>query len=406
MKRVLYISYDGMTDPLGQSQVIPYLKGLSAFGHRIIIVSAEKEDRFLSHEKELRKDFMMNELGWFPIVYSNTFQFISQYATYKRLQRESIKLQEEHHFEVVHCRSYIPSLIGLELKRNFDIKFIFDMRGFWADERVEGKIWNQKNLLYNRAYQYFKSKEKEFLKESDAIISLTQNAKEEIRSWRGLNTDSAKISVIPCCTDLQFFSGDNVDATAQQQLRKQLNIDEKDYVLGYSGSLGTWYLAGEMLKFFKCILSIEPQSKFLFITTDASENLFKLATIAGIPKDKIVISGAWRKQMPLFLSLCHAGIFFIKNTYSKKASSPVKLGEWLAMGIPIVCNSGIGDTDSIIGESEAGILLNELNDEHFKPAAWQLIESHFSKQKIRGVAEQFFSLEQGIDRYHQIYEES
>ena len=30
--RVLYISYDGMTDALGQSQVLPYLCGLAQRG--------------------------------------------------------------------------------------------------------------------------------------------------------------------------------------------------------------------------------------------------------------------------------------------------------------------------------------------------------------------------------------
>jgi hypothetical protein len=111
-KKVLYISYDGMTDPLGQSQVIPYLERLSELGHRIIIVSAEKQDRLSSEAKALRKHFMQEELGWFPVSYSNTIPVWSQYATYRRLLKSCIALQEEHHFDIVHCRSYIPSLIG------------------------------------------------------------------------------------------------------------------------------------------------------------------------------------------------------------------------------------------------------------------------------------------------------
>ena len=45
-KRVLYISYDGMTDPLGQSQVIPYLQGLTGKGYHFSLVSFEKKNRF------------------------------------------------------------------------------------------------------------------------------------------------------------------------------------------------------------------------------------------------------------------------------------------------------------------------------------------------------------------------
>ena len=43
--RALYISYDGMTDPLGRSQVLPYLQGLSERGHEITLLSCEKPAR-------------------------------------------------------------------------------------------------------------------------------------------------------------------------------------------------------------------------------------------------------------------------------------------------------------------------------------------------------------------------
>ena len=44
MKSVLYLSYDGMTDPLGQSQVIPYLSHISE-NFKITIISFEKKKK-------------------------------------------------------------------------------------------------------------------------------------------------------------------------------------------------------------------------------------------------------------------------------------------------------------------------------------------------------------------------
>jgi len=41
MSAILYVSYDGMTDSLGQSQVIPYLTEISKNGYDIHILSAE-----------------------------------------------------------------------------------------------------------------------------------------------------------------------------------------------------------------------------------------------------------------------------------------------------------------------------------------------------------------------------
>src|SRR4051794_20204501 len=45
MTSVLYITYDGLTDPLGRSQVLPYLTGLAERGHRITVLSCEKPER-------------------------------------------------------------------------------------------------------------------------------------------------------------------------------------------------------------------------------------------------------------------------------------------------------------------------------------------------------------------------
>ena len=45
MATVLYLSYDGLLDPLGQSQILPYLEKISAGGHSLTIISHEKIDR-------------------------------------------------------------------------------------------------------------------------------------------------------------------------------------------------------------------------------------------------------------------------------------------------------------------------------------------------------------------------
>ena len=45
-KHALYLSYDGMTDPLGQSQVLPYIIGLQQKGIAFTLISFEKIERF------------------------------------------------------------------------------------------------------------------------------------------------------------------------------------------------------------------------------------------------------------------------------------------------------------------------------------------------------------------------
>ena len=91
--------------------------------------------------------------------------------------------------------------VGLKVKEKTGLPFLFDMRGFWADERKEGGLWPYKNLLYRAVYHHVKRLEKRLLWHANHIVSLTHRGKEIIRGWN-LSRDFS-ISVIPCCADLK-----------------------------------------------------------------------------------------------------------------------------------------------------------------------------------------------------------
>ncbi|HXC74444.1 MAG TPA: hypothetical protein VN640_07175, partial [Sphingomicrobium sp.] len=67
--RVLYITYDGLTDPLGQSQVLPYLAGLAGLGHRITVLSCEKPQRMAQDGDRIRRQCAAAGIGWTPLAY-------------------------------------------------------------------------------------------------------------------------------------------------------------------------------------------------------------------------------------------------------------------------------------------------------------------------------------------------
>lgn len=403
-KRVLYISYDGMTDPLGQSQVIPYLAGLAAKGHQIWLLSAEKKEAFSSHQQKISALLQQHNIRWIPIPYNKYPPILSTLIDIIRLQRKAKSLVQKNKIELVHCRSYITAFVGLRLKQK-GIQFVFDMRGFWADERVDGSIWNLNNPIYRFIYRFFKRSEKQFLASADAIVSLTENAKTEMLQWNipGLTPD--KISVIPCCADLNFFDYNQIKKSTKEMWRKQLNISTETFVLSYLGSVGTWYLPDEMLAFYKEVLTQKPESCFLFITKDTPEIIQQLATLQGIPFEKIRIQSAEREQVPEMLSISNASIFFIKPAYSKKASSPTKLAELMGLGIPIIANSGVGDIESVMQENPSGILIHEFNSPAYRSALNELgqlltNEKHLTRQ----LACEYFSLDRGIATFDAIYQ--
>jgi len=194
-----------MTDPLGQSQVLPYLKGLSKEGYNFHLISFEKPDRFKAHAETIRKICKESNIEWHPLSYTKNPPVFSTLWDVRKMKSLALKLHKQHRFEVIHCRSYLSALVGLHFKRRLQVPFLFDMRGFWADERIDGKIWELKNPLYRSIYNFFKKKEKQFFRDSDHIISLTHNGKEEILGNICPELSEQKITVIPCCVDLELL---------------------------------------------------------------------------------------------------------------------------------------------------------------------------------------------------------
>jgi glycosyltransferase involved in cell wall biosynthesis len=240
-----------MTDPLGQSQVIPYLKELSKNGFEIHILSAEKKNNFIKNKAQIASYLENNNITWHPIYYTKKPPILSTLIDIKQIVKKAIQLHRKHQFSICHCRSYISAFAGLKLKTKFNVPFLFDIRGFYADERVDGNLWNRKNIIYNLVYLFFKKKEKKFLSNADHIISLTETGKKVMFEWPYLNPSKNTISVIPCCADLDHFNPANINSELQKQLRKELDITSKDFILSYLGSIGTWYLLDEMLDFLK-----------------------------------------------------------------------------------------------------------------------------------------------------------
>ncbi len=392
-----------MTDPLGQSQVIPYLIGLSALGHQIFILSCEKKNRFEKNFIEIKNLLESNNIGWFPVFYTSTPPVLSTLKDIWNLRKKSKEICKKEKIEVIHCRSYISALVGLELKNKLKTKFIFDMRGFWADERVDGNIWNLQNPLFAIIYKYFKKKEKEFLLSADAVISLTNNAKEEIHSWKGFQ--NVPITVIPCCADLEFFSYQNINRQELDNKREEIGIHQEDFVLSYLGSLGTWYMLSEMLDFFKILKSEKSTAKFLIITADKPEMILPLAKLKNIDAKDLIIKSAKRSEVPIYASLSCVSLFFILPKYSKKASSPTKMGELMSLGIPIICNGNVGDVADILNDGGVGAVINNFTDADYLLAIQRIPELlQKPAQQNYAVAQKYYSLKEGVKKYNNVYQ--
>lgn len=403
-RNVLYITYDGLTDPLGQSQVLPYVVGLSKQGYRFTILSCEKPERFAKGKEVIQRIVAANNINWVPVPYHKKPPVFSTIIDIQRLKKEATRLHKEKGFDLVHCRSYIGSVVGVYLKEKYGVKYLFDMRGFWADEKVDAGAWQLNHPLYKNIYTYFKKKEALFLEKADHIISLTQRGVKEMQKWEHAHLQKNRVTVIPCCADIDLFNAESIDPAQRKMFAEKLGIKQGDVVLTYLGSIGTWYMLDEMLDFFLVFKKKFLQSRFLFITHDEHERIVQMALSKGLAKDDILLQGAKRNEVPALASFGQYSIFFIRPTYSKSASSPTKQGELMAMGIPVICNAGVGDSDAIVQRANAGVLVEDFNPVAYHKALDELLSKKFNASQIRQDAIAYFSLDKGVKAYLDVYQ--
>lgn len=401
MSRVLFISYDGMTDPLGQSQVIPYLKALAKNGYEITLLSFEKKNKLEKLSGTIQAILDEAGINWQPLIFTRQPPFLSKVYDVWKLQRKVRQLHSKSPFELIHCRSYVPASAGLKMWKRFQIPFLFDMRGFWVDERVDNGQWDLKNPFFRFFYKHYKKKEAAYFSNAHHIISLTWKGKDELVNKYGVPAN--KVTVIPCCVDLNHFDYHKINGEDLNKRRLKLNISSQDLIISYLGSLGGWYLVKEMMDFFKELKERKPEAKFLIITQDTPELIYKAAAASGVAPESIAIQAAQRNEVPYYLAMSDYSLFFIKDAYSKRASSPTKQGEIMAMGVPLICND-IGDTGKIIEASEAGLLVKQFNTSCYQLAIDEmpgLLKK--DKAEIRKAAFHYYDLSTGVSSYLEIY---
>lgn len=390
-----------MTDPLGQSQVLPYIIGLTNEGYNFTLISCEKKERYIQNKAIINKICQENNIDWQPIFYTKKPPILSTVWDIIKLNRKVKKIHKNKKFSLIHCRSYITSLIGLGFKKKHNVSFIFDMRGFWADERVDGKIWDISKYHYKIVYNYFKKKEREFLEKSDSIISLTNAGKNEILKWNINNLKEEKIKVIPCVADYNHFN--IVSEETRNKIKQKFGVNKTTKVVSYVGSLGTWYLADEMIAFYNQILKKYNDFIFLILTPDSPNIIKDIAKKYNIDSRHFMVKFISRKELPNIVSISDFSMFFIKNSYSKMSSSPTKMGELLALGIPVVCNS-IGDVKHIVENTSSGICLEELNEKTYIKTVEKLPCLFENRRfQIRENSKKYFLLDNGIKLYLHIY---
>jgi len=393
-RKILYITYDGLTDALGQSQILSYLSQLSHRGNEFYILAFEKEGNYKKNQQRVEQIVKENKLHWIKKWYTKKPPVLSTlYDIYAATQTIN-QLQKQHGFDIVHCRGYIPALLGLALKKKYGVKFIFDMRGWWADEKVEAGSWSKP--AFRPIYNYFKKKERNFFQQADFSVSLTEVGKAEIMNKFGVPAE--RTGVVPTCVNFEVFKEYSV--AIRNSVRARLGIDKEARVLIYSGALGGNYDLSILTTSFATFNATYPNAYILILSKDELppqlESAMQEAGIANYTVKNVSYS-----EVSDYLCASDVGLIFYKQAYSNIGRSPTKLGEYWASGIPVIATEGIGDLKLLEKKYPEGVVLVDQNLRNVKES---LANLRFNNQALlRQYAEDYCSLDKGINFYENVY---
>ena len=404
-RRVLYISYNGMLDALGQSQVIPYLKGLSRVGVQFTLLSYERAHAFTPEGVEmcaaLRRELAASEIDWHWLRYHKTPSLAATSYDVLAGIRYGSRLVRRKQIEMVHARSHIPAAIGLRLKRRFGVKMIFDVRGLMAEEYADAGHWRRDSI----PYRITKTVEGRALAAADGVVTLTERIWPVMSQWESLRNRDVAHQVVPCCADLELFRFSHEDRSRR---RAELALQDR-FVVVYSGSIDGWYLTESMADFFVTMRKQRPNAHFLWLTPARHERVHEVMKARGISESDYSVLASTPRDVPSYLSAGDVGLAFIKPCFSKLASSPTKYAEYLGCGLPLIINAGVGDSDVLITREKVGVLVHDFSEPEYASAS-ALIDGFAgypeqTRRRTREVAERVFDVRTvGGNRYARLYE--
>ncbi len=391
--RCLYLSYDGLLDPLGRSQVVPYLERFARGGIKLFVVSFEKTTLSDDDLSRCRRHLRSQRIHWLPLRYHKRPPVMSTVWDLLQGLVATRKICSRWRPDIVHARGYVVALLALWVTHLTRARFLFDLRGFWPEQRVEGGLWKTNGMLYRTT----KWCERRFFQAADGIVILSEAGKNILDARLAERGIQVPTVAIPTCVNLNRF-------TLAEDLSQN---NGKGFKLVHIGSLEGWYALDAMSSFFSLVQEQIPDAEWELLTYSTDGRIDQ----KRFPVDPRLyrIHSLPHEEVPGALRHARASLCLVKPVSSARAACPTKVGESLACGVPIVITAGVGDCDTLIERERVGVVVRTLSHDSYRLAVSQLRqllqEGEELRRRCRRVAERYFDLEKGVEKYLALYRE-
>jgi glycosyltransferase involved in cell wall biosynthesis len=386
--RTLYICYFGIREPLVQTQVLPYLREIGKSGVAVSLLTFEPR-RWTGDEIGAERKLMADTgIDWHSLNYHKRFSIAATSYDIANGIGFIIRFARAHGVNVLHARSHIPLAMAFAANKFLGLPVIFDLRGLMADEYMDSGVWKEGSL----PFRVVKRLERYGLKRATWVVVLTEKMRAYLLDKKIRSAET--ISVIPCAVDFSRMG--------RGEVSKQNRFE-----LVYAGSVTGLYMLKEMGEFFKTLHNARPDAFFRILTAGDPEFVRTIFASLSIDENDYAAARVAPENVLDIIKGAHLAISFRKPTFSQIAASPTKIPEYLACGVPVVVNDGVGDTTEIIESDKVGVVINEFSVEAYRRAigelATMMVDQGLPARCIESAVRRFDLEKVGGERYRALY---
>ena len=394
---ILFVTWDGPQTTYLESLFLPIFKWLAEDGFRFHVLQFTWGDT--DRIERTRQACAAVGVSYQAIMVWRRPVALGSLLTAIKGVLDLRKAIRRYGIEAVMPRSTLPALTTLLALRGNPLPFIFDADGLPLDERVDFAGQSPSSLVY----RVLRDIETQAVQRATVVMTRSNKAIDILRARAGAGTVREKFHVVGNGRDANLFNPKDVNT--RDQLRQQLGLAESTPLLVYAGSIGPQYCLGEMLELLTYVRQRQADSHLLILTASPDsvadaliahpELQFAVTTLTVPPAD-----------VPVYLASADAGLALRRTSFSMQAIAPIKLGEYLLCGLPVVATIGIGDTDAL--SPATSFLVERMDSVELKAAADWFIDGVLPQRDIlrfttREIGLSRFSLEACAEAYMKVF---
>jgi glycosyltransferase involved in cell wall biosynthesis len=375
---ILVVSFEGLLSPVFQNQFMPAVRRLSTqFNFSIIAV----DRRGLSRNKRIAVE--RERLAKMGIQCYTLPQFVlplklSLPMNVVLVTFFTLVLILFRRIDILHFRRYDANFAALIAKRVWGKKLIFDPRGLFVEEKISSGLW-QKNRFRARIYRYL---ENSIIEQADAVISFSRLHSEHLQSTYGEKIGE-KVMHIPNCVDLDKYRFKGKRRSSY--LTGKIN-------LVYIGGASYWHMVDEMIFFFKYLKQRVP-AFFTYLAYEGCHSIAARFAESKLEAKDYCVASVPPEEIPQYLTDADIGIALIKPSLAKRVCAPIKFVEYLAAGLPVVINPGIGETEAIVKRYGVGVIYERQKIQSNVAALLRMAGREDIRDRCRKVIERHYTLD-------------